>query len=110
MGRQGQIYAMRTVPSAGGRHPFETYLLANRITGLDPGLYRYLPVDHKLCALEAEPDLVSSGLALFWRLSSTSRCHPVGEQIGWLESAGFGEITPRPTPMPSQVLLTGRAP
>jgi SagB-type dehydrogenase family enzyme len=58
--RQGQIYVMRTVPSAGARHPFETYLLANRVTGLDPGLYRYLPVDHQLCSLETGPDLVGS--------------------------------------------------
>jgi SagB-type dehydrogenase family enzyme len=57
--RQGQTYVMRTVPSAGARHPFETYLLANRVTGLRPALYRYLPIDHKLCALETEPDLVS---------------------------------------------------
>lgn len=58
----------------------------------------------------AEPDLVGSGLALFWRLSSTSRCHPVENQVGWLESARFGDITLQPTPMPTQVLLTGRAP
>ena len=36
----------RTVPSAGSRHPFEVYLVVNRVTGLDPGLYRYLPLDH----------------------------------------------------------------
>jgi SagB-type dehydrogenase family enzyme len=58
--RQDQIYVMRTVPSAGARHPFETYLLANRVTNLEPGLYRYLPVDHELCALEAGADLVSA--------------------------------------------------
>ncbi|GAG50824.1 unnamed protein product, partial [marine sediment metagenome] len=33
---------LRTVPSAGGRHPFETYLLVNRVMGLEAGLYRYL--------------------------------------------------------------------
>jgi SagB-type dehydrogenase family enzyme len=57
--RQGQARAMRTVPSAGARHPFETYLLANTVTGLEPGLYRYLPVDHKLCVLGTEPDLAT---------------------------------------------------
>ena len=30
---------LRTVPSAGGCHPFETYLLVNRVAGLEPGLY-----------------------------------------------------------------------
>jgi SagB-type dehydrogenase family enzyme len=38
----------RTVPSAGSRHPFETYLVVNRVTGLTPGIYRYLPLDHKI--------------------------------------------------------------
>jgi hypothetical protein len=36
---------LRTVPSAGGRHPFETHLLLNRVRGLEPGLYRYLSVE-----------------------------------------------------------------
>ncbi len=40
--------ALRTVPSAGCRHSFETYLLVSRIDGLASGLYRYLPVEHAL--------------------------------------------------------------
>lgn len=40
--------AFRTVPSAGCRHAFETYLCAFRIEGLDVGVYRYLPVEHQL--------------------------------------------------------------
>ncbi len=39
---------LRTVPSAGARHPFETYLLINNVTGLKRGLYRYLAIEHKL--------------------------------------------------------------
>lgn len=41
----------RSVPSAGARHPFETYLIIKRVSGLQPGLYRYLALDHKLCFL-----------------------------------------------------------
>ena len=41
----------RTVPSAGARHPFETYLLINRVYGLNAGIYRYLPLEHKLCLI-----------------------------------------------------------
>ncbi|WML33670.1 SagB/ThcOx family dehydrogenase [Clostridium sp. OS1-26] len=41
----------RTVPSGGARHPFETYLVINRVEGLRKGVYRYLPLDHKLAFL-----------------------------------------------------------
>ena len=39
---------MRTVPSAGAKSPFETYLIINRVEGLEPGLYRYISFKHKL--------------------------------------------------------------
>jgi len=42
----------RTVPSAGCRHPFETYLSINRVEGLEAGLYRFAALEHKLVALE----------------------------------------------------------
>lgn len=48
---------LRTVPSGGARHPFETYLLVRRVEGLEVGLYRYLPLEHKLCLLSTDEDL-----------------------------------------------------
>ncbi len=42
---------LRTVPSAGARHPFETYVAVLRIAGLVPGVYRYLPLEHELARL-----------------------------------------------------------
>ncbi len=39
---------LRTVPSAGARHAFETYLLVNRVAGLQPGVYRFLAIEHAL--------------------------------------------------------------
>jgi len=42
----------RTVPSAGARHPFETYLLINRVEGLKLGLYRFIASKHALIAKE----------------------------------------------------------
>ncbi len=43
---------LRNVPSAGARHPFETYLLVSRVEGLEPGLYHYLALDHELAFIQ----------------------------------------------------------
>jgi len=44
----GGNLSYRTVPSAGARHSFETYLFVMRVEGIQPGLYRYLPVSNEL--------------------------------------------------------------
>ena len=54
-------HALRTVPSAGCRHAFESYLLVSRVTGLAPGLYRYLPVEHAL-VLERQDEGLTAAL------------------------------------------------
>ncbi len=46
----------RTTPSAGARHPFETYIIINRVKGLEQGLYRYISIGHKLCFLKSIED------------------------------------------------------
>lgn len=38
----------RNVPSAGSRHPLETYLFLNSVEGLEKGIYHYLPENHQL--------------------------------------------------------------
>lgn len=43
--------ALRNVPSGGNMHPLETYVAINRVENLRPGLYRYLPMEHKLVFL-----------------------------------------------------------
>jgi len=49
---RGENYAtLRPVPSGGARHPFETYLVINRVAGLESGVYRYLPLTHELIFL-----------------------------------------------------------
>ncbi|NHJ04892.1 MAG: SagB/ThcOx family dehydrogenase [Candidatus Heimdallarchaeota archaeon] len=45
---RNNLVTLRTVPSGGGMHPFETYLLINRVEGIESGLYRYLAIEHKL--------------------------------------------------------------
>ncbi|HAF71003.1 MAG: Nitroreductase [Acetothermia bacterium 64_32] len=54
---RGGVASFRTVPSAGARHPFETYLSVHRVEGLPSGLYRYLPLDHRLVLLREDPEL-----------------------------------------------------
>ncbi len=47
----------RTVPSGGARHSFETYLYIGRVGDVKPGLYRYLPLEHKLLFLAEDVNL-----------------------------------------------------
>jgi SagB-type dehydrogenase family enzyme len=49
--------ALRTVPSAGARHAFETYLAVARVESLPPGLYRYLPFDRQLAQLTTDAQI-----------------------------------------------------
>lgn len=60
-GLRGKAYAtLRTVPCGGARHEFETYLLVRSITGLKPGAYHYLPLDHALEFISEVEDLEST--------------------------------------------------
>jgi threonine aldolase len=51
--KAGAKVAFRTVPSGGCRHPLELYAYARRVTGLEPGLYRYLAKGHSLVLVSA---------------------------------------------------------
>ena len=55
---RGKKYAtLRTVPSGGARHGFETYLLVQNVEGLTPGKYHYLAIEHQLEFLGPVEDL-----------------------------------------------------
>lgn len=47
----------RNVPSAGARHPFETYLYIQNVEGLSPGLYRYLAFEHALLPMKTAAEV-----------------------------------------------------
>lgn len=60
---QDPYFTLRNVPSAGGRHSFETYLLVNRVVGVKPGLYRYLAFSHRLLEVNTSPGVVDRVMA-----------------------------------------------
>lgn len=50
---------MRTVPSGGARHPFETFLVIANVDGVAPGIYRYLAIEHSLMQIAAGSDFAA---------------------------------------------------
>ena len=54
----------RAVPSAGGLHPTEAYLLVQNVEGVKPGLYHYHPIDHALEPLADVAGAETAELAL----------------------------------------------
>jgi len=77
---QPQKLTRRYVASAGSRHPFETFLAIQRVEGLEPGIYHYLPQLHTLelwkSGLEAlksahaatfnQKQVINSAVTFFW--------------------------------------------
>jgi len=47
---------LRNVPSAGARHPLETYLDIRKVEGIKPGLYYYHPIKHCLVRLDSSSE------------------------------------------------------
>jgi SagB-type dehydrogenase family enzyme len=48
---------MRTVPSAGARHALETYLYIRNVESLQPGIYRFLAMEHVLTPIDTSEDV-----------------------------------------------------
>ena len=73
-------HSLRTVPSAGARHAFETYVLVNRVQGLMPGLYRFVALQHSLAVVDLSAEITerltaaclgqamvsTSAISVFW--------------------------------------------
>jgi SagB-type dehydrogenase family enzyme len=57
--------SIRTVPSAGARHAFETYLYIQKVEGIEPGLYRFLALEHALLPVELSESSKEQLLASF---------------------------------------------
>ena len=56
-------FTLRTVPSAGARHAFETVLLVNRVDGLKSGLYQYDAAAHGLIQWDSPADITDQVMA-----------------------------------------------
>ena len=61
--RDPRRHYLRTVPSAGARHSFETYLSIGKVNGIESGLYRYLPLEHSLIQLTVDDGITSKTAA-----------------------------------------------
>lgn len=44
-------HALKTSPSGGARHSIEVYVLARKVSSLDPGLYHYHPDAHRMARI-----------------------------------------------------------
>ncbi len=92
--KETQTHTFRTVPSAGASHAFETYIMINNVTGLNPGLYRYLALEHKLLKISEDADLATkmkvacldqpmlenSALTFFWVADMKRMVYKYGER------------------------------
>ncbi|MGE5632335.1 MAG: SagB/ThcOx family dehydrogenase [Caulobacteraceae bacterium] len=65
---------LRPVPSGGARHAFETYLAVNNVDGLNKGIYRYLPLEHKLSALYNEDNIGAKIISATMDQKFTGQC------------------------------------
>ncbi len=53
-------HTLRRVPSAGARHPMDTWLAVNNVEGLEQGIYRYLALEHKLAFIKKDENISSA--------------------------------------------------
>jgi SagB-type dehydrogenase family enzyme len=55
----GDTVTIRNVYSCESIHPLETYLAISNVGGLAEGLYRYLPLTHRIVLERKDPDIVA---------------------------------------------------
>ena len=64
---------LRTSPSAGGLYPLEIYFYANKIEGLEKGIYHYNPSEHNLSVLQ-KGELDLSEFTSYSSIAKQSAC------------------------------------
>lgn len=92
--KAAEKHTMRTVPSAGARHAFETYVLCNRVEGLGSGLYRYMALSEELAPVNRNAGIAeslrgaclgqgmiaSSAVTVFWVAETARMYYRYGER------------------------------
>lgn len=72
--REERGHEFRTAPSAGALYPIETYVVANRVADLAPGLYHYEIQSHGLAQLDTgDYGLAVAGAALGQRICALAQ-------------------------------------
>lgn len=84
---------VRNVPSAGGRHAFETYLLIRNVEGIATGVYRFLAIEHLLVKVGGEemmeeitsrgctqPIVKTASVVFFWAAQADRMTWRFGER------------------------------
>lgn len=71
----GTRVTLRTVPSAGARHAFETYLLVNNVNGLQQGLYRFIAIEHKLVLINKDEKIADKITMAALDQSQVKKCN-----------------------------------
>lgn len=89
--------SFRPVPSAGARHGFETYVYADRVEGLEKGLYRYLPDSHRLCLVAAhrggmEKDLDAALLRQLYGSAAVFAWTAIPHRMEWRYSTASAKL------------------
>jgi SagB-type dehydrogenase family enzyme len=86
---------LRTVPSGGSRHPFETYLVVNRVGELERGLYRYLSLEHKLLFLRGGPEVEQEAADAFPSWFQRSAVVFVWAAVPYRTAWRYGVVAPK---------------
>lgn len=82
------IVALRNVPSAGARNAFETFLLVNRVEGLESGLYKYAALDHALLRFASDESLGNE-----FALACDGQDHVKNSGVTFIWTAVAGRMT-----------------
>jgi SagB-type dehydrogenase family enzyme len=56
----GSTRPLRAAPSGGARFPLDTFVVVNHVAGLTPGIYRYLPANHRLLVVREDPAIAAA--------------------------------------------------